>query len=243
MENMEKRKRTVDYMYSSAEETHGILGLMERANHFLEKVGLKGFFTSILLIFIVASLATFMLNPGIVFEKFQEYSIEKHEEGIKQRLEADPHIRTLLADFRSSVNADRAYILEAHNGGTNLNNLPFLYADLTYMDPRNKYNIIESEYKNFRLSRYPWASYVIDHGYWFGPIEDCMESDPELYYRLKTEEVSYMGMYVMHGNNGLPTACLGIIFRENDILLEPKDIIKQMQIYSNQINLYLNGSR
>lgn len=229
-------------MKTTTTEINNVVGLMERIKRFINKEGLKGTFTSLLTLFIAACVGYFILNPGTVFEKFQEYSIEKHEEGIKQRLQADPQIRSLLSDFRSSINADRAYILEAHNGGSNLNNLPFLYADLTYMDPRNKYDIIESEYKNFRLSRYPWASYVIEHGYWYGPIEDCMESDPEMYYRLKNEEVAYMGMYVMHGKNGLPTACLGVIFKEKEDVPSVREVIKSMQVYSNQINVLLNSN-
>lgn len=229
-------------MKTTTTEINNVVGLMERIKRFINKEGLKGTFTSLLTLFIAACVGYFILNPGTVFEKFQEYSIEKHEEGIKQRLQADPQIRSLLSDFRSSINADRAYILEAHNGGSNLNNLPFLYADLTYMDPRNKYDIIESEYKNFRLSRYHWASYVIEHGYWYGPIEDCMESDPEMYYRLKNEEVAYMGMYVMHGKNGLPTACLGVIFKEKEDVPSVREVIKSMQVYSNQINVLLNSN-
>lgn len=229
-------------MKTTTTEINNVVGLMERIKRFINKEGLKGTFTSLLTLFIAACVGYFILNPGTVFEKFQEYSIEKHEEGIKQRLQADPQIRSLLSDFRSSINADRAYILEAHNGGSNLNNLPFLYADLTYMDPRNKYDIIESEYKNFRLSRYPWASYVIEHGYWYGPIDDCMESDPEMYYRLKNEEVAYMGMYVMHGKNGLPTACLGVIFKEKEDVPSVREVIKSMQVYSNQINVLLNSN-
>lgn len=229
-------------MKTTTAEINNVVGLMERIKRFINKEGLKGTFTSLLTLFIAACVGYFILNPGTVFEKFQEYSIEKHEEGIKQRLQADPQIRSLLSDFRSSINADRAYILEAHNGGSNLNNLPFLYADLTYMDPRNKYDIIESEYKNFRLSRYPWVSYVIEHGYWYGPIEDCMESDPEMYYRLKNEEVAYMGMYVMYGKNGLPTACLGVIFKEKEDIPSVREVIKSMQVYSNQINVFLNSN-
>lgn len=229
-------------MKTTTAEINNVVGLMERIKRFINKEGLKGTFTSLLTLFIAACVGYFILNPGTVFEKFQEYSIEKHEEGIKQRLQADPQIRSLLSDFRSSINADRAYILEAHNGGSNLNNLPFLYADLTYMDPRNKYDIIESEYKNFRLSRYPWVSYVIEHGYWYGPIEDCMESDPEMYYRLKNEEVAYMGMYVMYGKNGLPTACLGVIFKEKEDIPSIREVIKSMQVYSNQINVFLNSN-
>lgn len=224
---------------TTTEELNGIVGLIERINSFIKKNGLKGTFTSLLTLFIAATVGFFILNPGIFFEKFNEYTTAKHEEGIKQRLKADPEIRSLLSAFRSDLNADRAYILEAHNGGSNLTNLPFLYADLTYMDPRNKYDYIETEYKNFRLSRYPWASYVMEHGWWFGTIEDCMDSDPELYYRLQKEDVKYMGMFVMHGKTGLPSACLGVIYKEGQEIPNKNEILRLMQKYGAQINSYL----
>ena len=224
---------------TTTEELHGIVGLIERINSFIKKNGLKGVFTSLLTLFVAGFVGFFILNPGPFFEKFNQYVEQKHEQGIKQRLKADPEIRSLLSSFRSDLNADRAYILEAHNGGSNLTHLPFLYADLTYIDPRNKYDYIETEYKNFRLSRYPWASYVMEHGLWFGTIEDCMESDPELYYRLQKEGVKYMGMFVMHGKTGLPSACLGIIYVEGQEIPTQKQILKTMQKYGAQINSYL----
>ena len=224
---------------TTTEELHGIVGLIERVHSFIKKNGLKGTFTSLLTLFIAGTVGFFILNPGMFFEKFNDYTEQKHEQGIKQRLKADPEIRGLLSSFRSDLNADRAYILEAHNGGSNLTHLPFLYADLTYIDPRNKYSYIETEYKNFRLSRYPWASYVIEHGWWFGSIEDCMQSDPELYYRLQKEEVKYMGMFVMHGKTGLPSACLGIIYKEGQEVPSEKQILKAMNKYGAQINSYL----
>ena len=224
---------------TTTEELNGIVSLIERINSFIKKNGLKGTFTSLLTLFIAGTVGFFILNPGMFFEKFNEYTEQKHEQGIKQRLKADPEIRSLLSSFRTDLNADRAYILEAHNGGSNLTNLPFLYADLTYIDPRNKYDYIETEYKNFRLSRYPWASYVIEHGWWFGTIEDCMQSDPELYYRLQKEDVKYMGMFVMHGKTGLPSACLGIIYKEGQEIPSTDEILRLMQKYGAQINSYL----
>ena len=223
----------------STEQLHGVIGLMDRMSDFIKKHGLKGTFTSLLTLFIAAAVGFVIFNPGEVFEQFQEYNEKKHEEGIKQRIEADPEIRALLTQFRVENGAERAYILEAHNGGTNLTNLPFLYADLTYLDPRGKFDYIEYEYKNFRLSRYPWASYVMDKGVWFGPIEDCKESDPELYYRLQKENVAYMGMYVMYGKSGLPSACLGIIFGEEDKEIDVEKVLKSMHVYSSLINPYL----
>ena len=224
---------------TTTEEIGGVIGLMERMSRFIKENGLKGTFTTLLTLFIAVSIGFFILNPGVFYERFNEYTTAKHEEGIMQRIQADPEIRSLLSEFRISLNADRAYILEAHNGGSNLSNLPFLYADLTYMDPRNKYEFIENEYKNFRLSRYPWASYVIEHSFWFGPIEDCMDSDPELYYRLQKEEVKYMGMFVMYGKSGLPSACLGVIYKDGQELPDTPTIIREMQKFSSQINAYL----
>lgn len=239
-----EQKKITEEMKTSTEELGGVVGLMERIQRFISKHGLKGTFTSLLTLFIAATVGYFIINPGVFFEKFSEFSQAKHEEAIKQRLEADPKIRTLLAEFRADLGADRAYILEAHNGGGNLNNLPFLYADLTYLEPKGIYDYVELEYKNFRLSRYPWASHVIEDGMWFGPVEDCRDADPELYYRLGKEDVGHMGMYVMHGKSGLPSACLGIVFNTgSDYIPDERIILKTMQKYANLINPYLiNGN-
>lgn len=223
----------------TTEQVGGVITLMERVHEFIKKNGLKGAFTSLLTLFIAVSIGYYMLNPDVIYDKFMDYTTEKHEERIKQRLKADTEIRSLLTMFRSDINGERAYILEAHNGGSNLTNLPFLYADLTYMDPKNKYEYIETEYKNFNLSRYPWASYVMEHGWWFGPIDDILECDPELYYRLKKEGVGYMGMYVMYGTTGLPSACLGVVFNADQEIPDTIDIIRVMQKYASQINAYL----
>ena len=235
-------KKPVTNAQDGVENVDKVLTLMERIKPFIDKHGLKGTFTSLLTLFVAGMIGYLALNPSIVFQKFQEYTTEMHEAGIKQRLEADPQIRLLLLEFRVGLNADRAYILEAHNGGSNLSRLPFLYADLTYMDPRNTYTYIETEYKNFSLSRYPWASNVIENGYWFGSIDDFKEIDTELYYRLEKENVMYMGMFVMYGKTGLPSACLGVIFKEGDNIPPTHQVILHMQKYAAQINAYLIGN-
>lgn len=223
-------------MKTSNEELGGFLGVLKKWNTFLKENGLKGAFTNLMTLFVAVVVGFFIINPGEFFDKFERYNQEKHEIAIKQRLKADPQIRSLLVQLRSDAGADRTYILEAHNGGTNLSNLPFLYADLTYIEPKAPYAYIEAEYKNFRLSRYPWASYVIEHGNWFGSVEDCKDADPELYYRLQKEDVSYMGMFVMYGPTGLPSACLGIVYKEGQEVPTEREVIRMMQKYSSLIN-------
>ena len=235
-------KNLYDDMKTTVEQTNGLLGLMERIKRFINKEGLKGTFTSLLTLFIAVVIGYFIFNPGSFFERFEKFSTEKHEEAIKARMEADPQIREYLADFKAELLANRTYVLEAHNGGSNLSNLPFLYTDLTYMVPRGSFGELEEEYKNFRLSRFPWASYVVENSFWFGPIEDTFENDPELYYKLQKEGVTHMGMMLLHGNNGLPSGCLGVVYVEGQTIPDDFTVMRIMQKYSNIISPLLSNN-
>ena len=235
---MEKNKNVKE----STEQLHGILGLMDKMNEFVKKNGFKGVFTSLLTMFIAGSIGFLIFNPSAIFQYYEKYAERKHEAGIKQRLESAPHILNYLNEFRNEVGADRTSVFEAHNGGSNLTNLPFLYADLTYLSPNGKYEYIENEYKNFRLTKYPWAMYVIEHNYWFGSIEEIKNSDPELYYRLHNDNVTHMGMYVMYNKNGIPSACLVAVYFDGDeTRLNEQKILKSLHVYSSLINSYLIG--
>lgn len=236
-----ENNKNMEEMKTSVSEINGLLGLMERMKRFINKEGIKGTVTSLLTLFIAVSVGYFIINPGSFFERFERFSTEKHEEAIKARMEADPQIREYLADMKAELLADRTYVLEAHNGGSNLSNLPFLYTDLTYMVPRGSFGELEEEYKNFRLSRFPWASYVVDNSFWFGPIQDTFENDPELFYKLQKEGVTHMGMMLLHGNNTLPSGCLGVVYVEGQNIPSELTVMKIMQKYSNIISPLLNN--
>ena len=133
---MAEDKKLTEDMKTSVNEANGLLGLMERIKRFINKEGLKGTFTSLLTLFVAVVIGYFIFNPGKFFEQFEKFNNEKHEEAIMARMEADPQIREYLTYMKDELGADRTYVLEAHNGGSNLSNLPFLYTDLTYMIPR-----------------------------------------------------------------------------------------------------------
>ena len=236
-------KRITEDMKTNVSDVNGLIGLMERIKRFINKEGLKGTFTSLLTLFIAVVIGYFVLNPGTFFESFEKFNTEKHEEAIKARIEADPQIRENLAHMRTELMADRTYVLEAHNGGSNLSNLPFLYTDLTYMVPRGSFGELETEYKNFRLSRFPWASYVVENSFWFGPIEDTFDNDPELYYKLQKEGVTHMGMMLLHGNNGLPSGCLGVVYTEGQTIPSELNVMRIMQKYNGIIAPLLNSEQ
>lgn len=228
---------------TSADTLHGVLNLMERVKGFIDNHGLKGTFTSLMTLFIAAIMGFFIFNPSKVFEAFEEFNREKHDEMVKARIDADPYIRHHLIEFINDVDADRVFILETHNGGANLTNLPFLYVDMTYAEPANVLTMLESEYKNVRLSRYPMANLVSEEGSWFGNVEEMKDIDPELYYRLHKEGAKYVGFMIMYGKHAIPSGVLGVVYTNEDDRMPSKNtIIRYMhkctsvmsQLLSNQ---------
>lgn len=232
---MAKEEKVTEQAKMSPEQVDKVITLMERVKGFIDKHGLKGTFTTLLTVFIAACVGYCVFNPGVVFEKVQEIQIEKHNEAVKARLNADPKIRSYLMEMRAELGADRTYILETHNGGTNLTNLPFLYVDLTYAEPRSNLSWLEMEYTNLRLSRYPWAAYVYNHGFWFGPVSDVQEVDDELYQRLTKEGVAYMGMVMMYGEDSMPSGTLGVVYEHDGDRPNNTEVLRIMQKYSNII--------
>ena len=152
-----------------------------------------------MILFIFIFVGQLVFNPESVVKKFEEINNKRHTEAVIKRLENEPEIRTNLIKLRNELNADRVYILETHNGGTNLAGLPFLYVDLTYAEPKSSLTWLESEYKNVRLSRYPWATELYQNGYYSEPNEYLKDLDPELYFRLKDSLIlkSFFQVYLI----------------------------------------------
>ena len=232
---MANEKNTTD-MKMSPEQVDKVIGLMERVKAFIDKHGLKGTFTTLLTVFIAACVGYCVFNPGVVFEKVKEIQVEQHNEAVKARLDADPKIRAYLMEMRAELQADRVYILETHNGGSNLANLPFLYVDLTYAEPKQNLGWLEMEYNNLRLSRYPWSAYMYNHGYWVGHISEIGKIDSELNQRLSKEGVVYMGMVLMYGEDLMPSGTLGVVYETEEDRPNDVEIMRILQKYSNTIS-------
>ena len=113
-----------------------VIGWLEKISGIMRKFGLRDIFLSIMVLFLVIVVGHIAFNPESFLEKIEQIQERQHTELIKRRIEVTPKIRSSLISLRHDTGADRAFILEAHNGGTNLTNLPFLYADLSYAEPQ-----------------------------------------------------------------------------------------------------------
>ena len=238
---MVNEENKIEQAKMSSEQVDKVITLMERVKGFIDKHGLKGTFTTLLTVFIAACVGYFAFNPGVVFERIQEVQVEQHNEAVKARLNADPKIRSYLMEMKAELSADRVFILETHNGGSNLTNLPFLYVDLTYAEPKSYFTWLEMEYTNLRLSRYPWSAYIYNRGYWFGPVSAINAIDSELNQRLEKEGVSYMGLMMMYGEDSMPSGTLGVVYETDKDRPSDTEIMGTMQKYSNIISNLLEN--
>ena len=212
----------------------------EKISAFIKKTGLKDIILTSMVLFIFIIVGYVAVNPSGAIERVEKVMEEKHTESVMRRLNNEPKIRENLIELKNELNADRVYVLETHNGGTNLAGLPFLYVDLTYAEPRTSLSWLENEYKNVRLSRYPWASALYENNFWGAPVEDLESLDPELYHRLKSEDVEYMAAIMMYGTYN-PSGVIGVVYTDKSKAPTRKEINKIMIKYCSSLSVLFNN--
>lgn len=157
----------------------------------------------LLKVLFAAACVTFMVllitKPEIIFEQVDKVieSVtqareDRHADGAAFRLRADENIRGELTWLLETTGADRAFIMEFHNGSSNLSSgLPFVYLDLTLeVGAEGEPPLREGEFKDLRTAQYPMVGLLLEHGYWFGTLEELKAIDQRLYYHLAAHDVS-----------------------------------------------------
>ena len=215
------------------------LNWIERVGEMLKKNGLQNILLTIMVLFLTIVVGRVAIEPEILFNKMEEIKQKNHTESVLKRINNEPQIREAVINLRSELDADRVYILETHNGGENLSSLPFLYVDLTYAEPRHQASWMEDEYKNVRLSRYPWATEVFKSTYWSDDIENLDALDPELYLRLKSEGAKFMAVMMLYGTYN-PCGVVGVVYTDED---HPADeqIKRVLMRYATTLSTLLNN--
>lgn len=216
-----------------------VITWIEKISGFMKKIGFHNILLTVLILFVAIVVGHIAFNPETFVHKIQEVQEKQHAAAIQKRMDASPKIRETMTDLQEEIGCDRVFILEAHNGGDNLTKLPFVYIDLTYAEPNKENYWLEDEYKNVRLSRYPWASKVYEDQYWAGTLADMEKVDNELFCRLQKEDVAYMGAIMMYGVNN-PIGVLGVVYKDNKNV-DPKAVKAGLVKYSHRLTAMLNN--
>lgn len=227
-ENKEKKpEMTTNGSFSSFEKVMDVLG----------KYGpLKTIYGIIMFLFF--SFAVYIAtNPGVVFDKYSQYVAEKHNASTDYRMESSPMIRAYLNQLAMEMDADRAYILEFHNGKANPSGLQWQFGDLTFINDGS--DDISDEIQNVSLSRYNFATLVHDKGSWAGGIEELLSIDERFYNRMRLNGGKYFAFQMIYGSNMREIGILGVTFL-NDVKVNRGEALATLHKYSSTISPLLD---
>lgn len=166
----------------------------------------------------VTFMVMLILKPEVIFEQVDKIieSVsqareERHADGATFRLRADENMRGELTGLLQSTGADRAFVMEFHNGSSNLSSgLPFLFLDLTIeVGSEGEAPLREGEFKDLRTAQYPLISLLLKQGYWYGTIAEVKQLDYRLSYHLAAHDVSEVAvMTLWNGQSATGFLCL-----------------------------------
>lgn len=130
----------------------------------------------------------FKKQKEVISETIQENNeqlIIEHNENMQLRQEIKPQIVTILKECILELGADRAFIIELHNGSSNAAGLPFVHCTMTYEETSKNVESIDEDYQNLSLSRFSFPEYLHKHNLWVGHISDFEKIDPKIANRIK----------------------------------------------------------
>ena len=179
-------------------------------------------------------------NPGVIFERYNQYIAEKHNASIDYRMETAPIIRSQLNQLALETDAERAYILEFHNGKSNPSGLQWQFGDLTFINDGT--DDISDEIQNVSLSRYNFANIVYERGYWIGGIDELISLDERFYNRMRLNGGKYFVFQMMYGANMREIGILGISFLERPENITADALVRIVHKYGSSISPLLDES-
>lgn len=120
--------------------------------------------------------------------------LEEHHEQMQKREDIKPYVKSLLQETLTNMGADRAFVIELHNGSSNAGGLPFMHCTMTYEEDRKTIESIDEDYQNLSLSRFNFPEYLHKHDIWIGKIDDFVVIDRKATSRMKNNGVTYLAI-------------------------------------------------
>ena len=154
-------------------------------------------------------------NYRTEFKREKEEEIKKHADAVQKRFEIGPYISNELKSLLIKLGADRAAIVEMHNGTNNASGLPFIYGDMAYEEISPNVGFAQDEFKNFNLAKLPFVATHYKDSSWIGSVDTIEKEDPYFAAKLRTVGVSYGAMVILEGING-PLGFLTLFFKDDE---------------------------
>jgi hypothetical protein len=220
------------------------LGWLEKLLQLLSTFGIKKMIQACFF-FVAFFLGNILFNAvqnESVVEKLLVSLTTNHIENADIRNEINPKVNNQLIRLLYDLKGDRTFIMEMHNGKENPTSLPFLYCDMTYEEVNESKRIpyINNEYENLNMSKFTLPSYLYEHRFFIGSIDDLYEIDKKLAVRMETNDIKYCGFILI--KSGIEIGFLGISYQEIPDCSEDK-IHAKLGDYVQEISFLLDLSK
>lgn len=191
------------------------LTLFERIIEFSNKYSVVSILKAALVTLIMGITIYLVSNPEVIVKQINEYQREQHDKAMKMRENATIKLHSLCQDLLYSVDADRVWIIEFHNGKSNMSNgLPFDFGIMTIEHTKDGVCSAQEEFKDFPVSYYPLIYKVYSDGYWYGTVDKLKNIDKKLYYKMLSNNTKYLACLELYSDNK-PLAILGVSYLDS----------------------------
>lgn len=191
------------------------MGWLQKMLNLQNKYGFFSIIKGLFLLFLAGYVVFFALNPKYLLERVTTIHTEQHDNLVRSRLAADSDIRLILSKTMHNTNADRAWLIEFHNGNKNLTTgLPFLFGSMRIEETQDSIPNVDEDYADFSLSKYKLIAKVLDEGFFYGNIKDVQSIDKRLYYKFQSNDINEIALLTIY-NEDKPAGIVGLSFCNN----------------------------
>lgn len=218
------------------------IGMLEKTINLIQQHGLKNIFKAIFILFMVFCVVYNNVNIGNIVEDVLNNKQSEHDKAIEYRKSIASDIRIYLKELLANSGADRAFIIEMHNGTNSVNGLPFMYGEMTYEEVTPGTEHIDEDYTNINMSRFYFITYLYESYSWNGSIESLNDIDDKTALRLKSNDVVYAFFKCLYGSSGKEIGFIGITYTKTfDASKEHiNSVTKMLDKASGQVSLKLD---
>lgn len=164
----------------------------------------------------------------------------KKEENIRDFV-VTPKIQHDLRLLTYTLNADRAFLFELHNGKKNTCGLPFRFADMSYeeVNEEKKVDRIAMQFQDIPLTLYKYPHYLQRQKMIIGTIDEIDKIDHEFANHIKSVGGVYLGMiYISSG--GTPLGFLCVSYHKYEDVPDPSLIEKKLTEHDKTLTQLLD---
>lgn len=142
------------------------------------------------------------IDKGInnVLNERKNTELAVHEQGVEKRMGNMDEINRSLRECLYVTGADRACVLEMHNGTNNTAGLPFIYCEMTYEQVRDGVIPVGDDYAKLNLTRYSFPYYLQSRSYYSGSIKEAMKIDNKIATKMSHDGTEYILVYELVSN-------------------------------------------